>query len=147
MARIKIDIPPGFITTLSIPVRITDLNYGNHLGNDSLVSILHEARVQWLKLNGYTELDIEGTGLIMGDLAVEYVSESFYGDVLQVSISAAGITKVSFELYYLLETSRQGNIITIAKAKTGMVCYDYSMKRIAPVPLNLVKALEHNSYE
>ena len=62
MARIKINIPPGFITTLSIPVRITDLNYGNHLGNDSLVSILHEARVQWLKLNGYTELDIEGTG-------------------------------------------------------------------------------------
>ena len=145
MARIKINIPPGFITTLSIPVRITDLNYGNHLGNDSLVSILHEARVQWLKLNGYTELDIEGTGLIMGDLAVEYVSESFYGDVLQVSISAAGITRVSFELFYLLETIRQGNTITIAKAKTGMVCYDYGMKRIAPVPLNLVKALEHNS--
>jgi acyl-CoA thioesterase FadM len=147
MARIKIDIPPGFITTLYIPVRITDLNYGNHLGNDSLVSILHEARVQWLKLNGYTELDIEGTSLIMGDLAVEYVSESFYGDVLQVSISAAGITRVSFELYYLLETNRQGNTITVAKAKTGMVCYDYGLKRIAPVPHNLVKALEHNSNE
>ena len=134
MARIKLSIPEQIIATISIPVRITDINYGNHVGNDSLVSIIHESRVQWLKNNGYTELDIAGTSLIMGDLAVEYKQESFYGDNLQVSIAADEITRVGFELYYAIHTNRQGQVILIAKAKTGMVCYDYANKKVCAVP-------------
>lgn len=134
MARIKLTIPPDIIGTVTIPVRITDINYGNHLGNDALVSIIHEARVQWLKANNYSEIDIEGTGLIMGDLAVEYTSESFYGDVLEISIAAAEITRVGFELYYRIETNRNDKKIVIAKAKTGMICYDYTAKKVSAVP-------------
>ena len=71
MARIKIVIPANTLAVVNIPVRITDINYGNHLGNDALISIVHEARVQWLKINNYTELQVDGVGLIMSDLAVE----------------------------------------------------------------------------
>ena len=78
MARIKIIIPEKIITQIIIPVRITEINYGNHLGNDALVSILHEARMQWLSQLGYTELNIENTGLIMSDLAVEYKTRCDY---------------------------------------------------------------------
>lgn len=124
-----------------IPVRITDINYGNHLGNDALVSIVHEARVQWLRSNGYTELAIEGTGLIMSDLAVEYAGESFYGDELRVDIAAAEITKVSFELYYNIQATRDDKTILIAKAKTGMVCYDYNAKKVSPIPDKLKELL------
>jgi len=46
MARIKIEIPDKFIYKTEIPIRITDINYGGHLGNDSLLSIIHEARVR-----------------------------------------------------------------------------------------------------
>jgi len=134
MARIKLTIPPGIIGTVTIPVRITDINYGNHLGNDALVSIIHEARVQWLKANNYSEINIEGTGLIMGDLAVEYTNESFYGDLLEISIAAAEITRVSFELYYLIETYRNDKKLVIARAKTGMICYDYAAKKVSAVP-------------
>ena len=48
MARIKLDILNPTIATFIIPVRITDLNYGNHVGNDAFVSIIHEARMKWL---------------------------------------------------------------------------------------------------
>ena len=137
MARIKIAIPANTLAVVNIPVRITDINYGNHLGNDALISIVHEARVQWLKINNYTELQVEGVGLIMSDLAVEYINESFYGDELQISIAAAEITRVSFELFYTIETNRNEKIILIAKAKTGMVCYDYTQKEIAAVPEKL----------
>ena len=137
MARIRITIPANIIATLTIPVRITDINYGNHVGNDALVGIVHESRVQWLKQHNYTELNIEGTGLIMSDLAVEYAGESFYGDILEVNITAAEITKVSFELYYHIQTTRDDQTITIAKAKTGMVCYDYAEKKVAAVPEKL----------
>ena len=45
MGRVKIKFPaenPLFITT--IHVRIGDINYGGHVGNDAILSIIHEAR-------------------------------------------------------------------------------------------------------
>ena len=137
MARIKLTITENTIASVTIPVRITDINYGNHLGNDALVSIIHEARVQWLQTNNYTELNVAGVGLIMSDLAIEYISESFYGDDLQINIAPGEITRVSFELYYTVQVIRNEKIILIAKAKTGMVCYDYAGKKVAAVPEKL----------
>jgi acyl-CoA thioester hydrolase len=134
MARVKLDIPQNKIFSTDIPVRITDINYGNHVGNDALVSILHEARMQWLAHNNYTELNVAGAALIMADLAVEYKSESFYGDTLNVAISIGEITKISFEIFYEITTTRNDKKILIANAKTGMVCFDYEARKVTSVP-------------
>ena len=77
MPRIKIEIPERFIYKTEIPIRITDINYGGHLGNDSLLSIIHEARVRFLKNLGYSEANVEGSGIIMIDSAIQYKSEGF----------------------------------------------------------------------
>lgn len=137
MARIKIDFPEKILARVQVPVRITDMNYGNHLGNDALVSLIHEARVKWLTQLGYSELEAGGAGLIMSDLAVTYSNESFYGDVLDISLAAGEISRAGFELFYLIETTRNGTIIPVAKAKTGMVCYDYANKKVVALPETL----------
>lgn len=142
MARIKIDIPEKVMATFLIPVRIADINYGNHVGNDAFVSIIHEARMLWLKLYDYTELKIEGIGLIMSDLAIEFKSESFYGDVVEVKLGAGEISRVGFELYYRLFAKRNNENILLANAKTGMVCYDYDAKKVAAIPEKLKTILE-----
>ena len=142
MARIKIDIPEQIIGTFIIPVRIADINYGNHVGNDAFVSIIHEARMLWLKQYDYTELKIEGIGLIMSDLAIEFKSESFYGDVVEVKLGAGEISRVGFELYYRLFAKRNEENILLANAKTGMVCYDYDAKKVAAIPEKLKTILE-----
>ena len=134
MPRIKIDLPTEKLTDIIIPVRISDVNYGNHVGNDAFVSIIHEARLQWLQQNGQSELNFGGTGLIMGDLAIEFKNESFYGDVITVSVYVGEISRVSFELYYKLTTNRNDTPLLLAYAKTGMICFDYSVRR--PVALN-----------
>lgn len=134
MARIKIDIPERRLAEIQIEVRITDLNYGNHVGNDSIVSIIHEARVQFLKLGGFSELSVGEPGLIMTDLSVEYIRELFYGDQLSISIACAEISRLSFELFYEITATREEKAFVAAKAKTGMVCYDYQAKRVAMVP-------------
>ena len=141
MARIKLLIPEQKIFYTEIAVRITDLNYGNHVGNDAFVQLIHEARVQWLSSNNYTELNIEGASLIMADLAVEYKGESFYGDVLKVEIAVGEISKAGFELYYLIHVNRNANNILIAKAKTGMVCYNYEEKKVRELPEKFVQLL------
>lgn len=130
MARIKLNLPNEYIFSTQIPVRITDLNYGNHLANDKLLSILHEARVLFLANFGYTELDCAGESLIMGDVAIEYKNEAFYGDILNIQVVAGDFTRVGFDLYFLVETETK----LIAKAKTGMVTFDYNKRTVVEVP-------------
>ena len=141
MARIKIDIPKNIIAVVIIPVRISDINYGNHVSNDSFVSIIHEARVQWLSQHNFTELNIEGIGLIMSDLEIEFKKEAFYHDIIEVQLSSGEISRVGFELYYRLFTKRNNTSILLMNAKTGMVCYDYLNKRVAPIPENFKQLL------
>ena len=138
MPRVKIDLPEKFFDiAISIPVRITDINYGDHVGNDSVVSIIHEARMQFLQHHGFTELNIEGIGLIMSDLVAEFKNESFYKDVIDVKIGTGDISKVSFELIYKLSTVRNNLQVVIANAKTTMVCYDYDLKKVVSIPQKL----------
>ena len=144
MARIKIEMPAHFIATFHIPVRITDINYGNHVGNDAFVVMVHEARMQWLQQHGYTELAIEGVGLIMSDLAVEFKNESFYGDTVEINIGIGEISRVGFEICYQLQTKRNNETILLAQAKTGMVCYDYSAKKVIAIPEKLKDLLVLN---
>ena len=132
MARIKLAIPSHFLFSTLIPIRITDLNYGNHVGNDSILSILHEARVQYLKSFGFAELDFAGVGLIMSDVGIEFKAEAFYGDVVKAYVTVQNLSKVGFDLYYKLV--RGENEEVVALAKTGMLCFDYGKRKIAPVP-------------
>ncbi|WP_276481245.1 acyl-CoA thioesterase [Paraflavitalea pollutisoli] len=139
MARIKVDLPAEFAFTTQIPVRITDLNYGGHVGNDTILSILHEARVQFIQHHGYTELKLAGVGLIMSDVAIEFKQELFYPDNIRASVTAGDLTKVSFDLYYKLEKIVEGKTILVAAAKTGMVCFDYEKKKVAAVPGEVIE--------
>jgi acyl-CoA thioester hydrolase len=141
MARIKIELPQTFPFSTTIPVRITDINYGGHVGNDTILTIVHEARMQFLRQYGYTEMKFAGTGMIMSDAAIEFKSELFYGDIIKASVAIADISKVSFTLYYKLEKESDGKTLLVAAAKTGMVCYDYDAKKITAFPLEAVDQL------
>src|ERR1700759_1476646 len=103
MPRTRLVLPEHFSFTTEIPVRITDLNYGGHVGNDAILSLLHEARVQFLRHYGYSELDLAGASLIMGDVSIEFKKEVFYGGAIRASVAAGEFTRVGFDLYYKLE--------------------------------------------
>lgn len=139
--RLTINLPELFPFVFNVPVRITDINYGNHTGNHAMVSIIHESRMQWLMFNHFTELNIDGVGLIMADLAIQFKNESFYGDVISVQLGVGDITLTGFELFYQLTATRGDKQILIAKAKTGMVCFDYTNKRIVAIPEVLKKLI------
>lgn len=142
MARIKVELPEHFTFSTTIPVRITDLNYGNHVGNDTILSMIHEARVQYLHQLGYGELNLAGAGVIMSDVAIEFKSELFYGDEVIASVAAGDLTKIAFDLYYKLEKRSGDTTVLVAVAKTGMVCYDYAKKKIAPIPSEVAEKLK-----
>ena len=142
MSRVKIVFPdykPLYIAT--IQVRISDINYGNHVGNDSILSIIHEARMQMLSAHGHSEMNAGGNSMIMADVMIAYKGESFYGDMLQVAVYAAEVSVSTFSLLYRITTNRDGAEKEIAHAKTGMVCFDYTARRIAPMTATLTSFL------
>ncbi len=131
MARIKISLPEQFNFSTKIPVRIQDVNYGGHVGNDAILSIMHEARMKYLKHFGYSEMDFGGTSMIMADSAIEYKGESFYGDELQVYVQANDFHKVGFDLVYMIINQNEQ---PVANAKTGMLCFDYKARKLVRMP-------------
>jgi YbgC/YbaW family acyl-CoA thioester hydrolase len=132
MARIKLDLPQEFSFATEIAVRITDLNYGGHVGNDTVLSLVHEARMHFLQHHGYAELNPGGVSLIMSDVAIQYKSELFYGDRLKVYISAFDFGRVGFDIAYKLVKNETEQVVALAK--TGMVCFDYQLRKTVAVP-------------
>jgi len=139
MARVKIALPPTFRFATTLPVRITDLNYGGHLGNDALLSILHEVRVQFLAALGEREVDpATQLGFIMADVAIEYKAEAFYGDVLHVEVGVNDLGKYGFDLVYQVKNQAGREV---ARAKTGMLTFDYNARKLRPLPAELAARL------
>ncbi len=144
MERVKLSLTKTFTFSTTIAIRITDLNYGGHVGNDAFLSIIHEARQQFLKHYGYSELQFAGASLIMADAAIEYKTELNYGDVVEVAVAATGFDRLGFDLHYMMYLVNADKKLTAAKVKTGMLCYDYSQKKMVPVPQEALDRMTGN---
>jgi acyl-CoA thioester hydrolase len=134
MTRAKLEMPDTFSFQTAIPVRITDLNYGGHVGNDQILSMIHEARVQFLNFYGFEEMNLAGVGLIMRDVTIEFKSELFYGDIILASVQATDFSRIGFEIYYKFEKERDEKKALLVLARTGMVCYNYAAQKISSLP-------------
>ena len=141
MSRTKLDLPKEFNFHVSIPVRITDINYGGHVGNDTVLTLLHEARMKFLYHHNFREMDFGGVGLIMRDVTIEFKKELFYGDSVRVYITVTNFSRVGFDVFYKMVKNEDE--IQVAIAKTGMVCYDYNMKKIASVPVTILQTFNN----
>ena len=137
MARIKIELPAQFHFTTEIPIRISDINYGGHLGNDSVLSIIHEARVRFLMDKGYSEFDVEGVGIIMTDTAIVFKSEAFYGESVRIQVGLKDFSKYGCDLYYMIRERESGR--EVAHAKTGIAFFNYQERKLSSVPENFRK--------
>lgn len=130
MARVEIQLPEKWHFRTTFPVRIYDINFGGHLAHDAVVSLLHEARAQFFLSHGWKELEIEGCGIIMADLAIVYMAEAFHTDVLTFDITARDFTSKGCDIVYGI-TKRETEI---ARAKTGIVFFNYTQRAPVEVP-------------
>jgi acyl-CoA thioester hydrolase len=140
MARVKLELPDTFPFSTEIPVRITDINYGGHVGNDAILAIVHEARVRFLGNYGYTEADIDGVGIIMTDAVIVYKSEAFYGMTILAEINIVDITRSGCDFVFRLRDKESGK--EIARAKTGVVFFDYQTRKLKATPPEFKKLFD-----
>lgn len=142
MARIHIDLPEKFLFTAEIAVRVSDLNYGGHVGNDSILTLMQEARVQFYRSLGFpNEISFEGSvGQIIADAAIQYKTQTFLGDVITIDIGVGEFNRYGFDMLYRLTNKATGK--EVARGKTGIVCFDYSKGKVASIPVSLLGKLQ-----
>lgn len=133
MGRLRLQLPKKFDFFTDVGIRISDINYAYHLGNDAVLRLIHEARVRYLQQYGFGELDICGIGLMITDVAVVYKSQGYYGDPLRIEVTTAEPTRYGCDLYYRLTNTATGR--EVARAKTGIVFFDYEANKMAELPV------------
>jgi acyl-CoA thioester hydrolase len=88
--------------------------------------------VRFLNVHGFTELDIDGFGLVMTDLVVLYKAEAFYSEVLTIEVGIQDFTKYGCAFVYRITNEETGT--EVAQAKTGVLFYDYKRRKVVGVP-------------
>lgn len=141
MNRIKIQLPEQFSFTTQMQIRVTDLNYGGHVGNDTILSLLQEARQQFLQSRGYAELSVESYGLIMADAMIEYKKELNHKDAIEIAVVATDFDKLGFDIYYRITVLQNSEAHLAVRAKTGMMLYDYTAKKKVSLTDNIIQQL------
>ena len=142
MPRIQFQLPEQFVFSTDIQIYISHVNQGGHLDNAQLLTLVSEARVRFFKSLGYTEGNVEGHPIVVGDMVAQYKSEGFHGETMRVSMVPQDFNKYGFDLVYRMEcldTARE-----VARGKIGIVFIDRATRQVAQVPqvfLNKVQSL------
>jgi acyl-CoA thioester hydrolase len=130
--RIKIEEPEKYFFSSLTKIKVSDLNYGNHLSNDKVLAFVHQARVELFQHWGYSEIDFGGSGVIMTDAAIVFLSEGKLNEEVRIEIGIRDLSRVGFDLCYRLVKTANGE--QLALVKTGIVCFDYHIKKVVSVP-------------
>jgi len=144
MSRIKIIPPKKFDYSTDISLRVSDINYGGHLGHDAILTLAHEARVRLFTSHGFSELNAFGPAIILSDAAIYYRSEGFYGDVITVEIAVCDYLKYGCDLVYRMTNKESGKVVAILK--TGIVFIYYEKHEVAHVPKEFKRLFKERRY-
>ncbi len=132
MPRVKLQPQPKYEFHYEVTLQVRDINYGGHLGNDALVGLLHEARINLLHSLGLSEMNLgDGqTGIIMADLVVNFLEEGFMLDRLDIDSHIGEMTQRSFRIFH--RVTRGDKILALAE--TGLVSFNYAERKTARIP-------------
>lgn len=134
MPRVHIELPEHFAYSTEITLYLSHMNFAGHLDNALLLSVVSEARARFFQSLGYSEVNIEGVGIVVADAAVQYKSEAFHGEVMVVELRASDFASKGCDLLWRMhEKSSQREV---ARGKTGIVFFDYATRRVTGVPEN-----------
>ena len=132
MTRLHVAVPEEFLFRMERTVGLSDINYAKHLDSVSMVKILHEARLQFLASLGFTEANVYGLGLVVTDLSVDYIAESFANDRLTIDVGVSKFTRHGFDIG--IKVSNEALAAVVCNGNFGLVFFDFDKHHLARVP-------------
>jgi acyl-CoA thioesterase FadM len=133
MARLQLTFPEDqWYYSTQLTVRVTDINAGNHLGNDSMISMISEARARFLFEFGVSESERDGNGIIVTDLATTYRAEAHARDQLLFEVGVMDFNKYGGDIIFRI--TRPRDKVLVAMAKSGFVFFNYKTSQVVAMP-------------
>lgn len=141
MPKKTVQLPDAFIFSTNYDVLYSDVNSAGHVGADRILPIAMEAQLRFIKHLGYPDaMAFEDAGLIMAHSEVQYVSESNYGDKLEISLGTQNFTDKSFELVYRIYNNTREN--ETARVATTLLFFDYDKKGVISIPQSFLSRIQ-----
>jgi YbgC/YbaW family acyl-CoA thioester hydrolase len=130
---------------ISYPVKIrySDINTASHVGNDKLISLIQEARIELLETLGFKNNSDTDVTYVVADLGVNYKAEAFFADELLIEVGVSDFREKSFDVLYKVTNTKNHQII--AEAKTGLVFLDPQTGKATAIPESLLAAIDNQS--
>ncbi len=135
MPRVTLAEKPSYEHSHSMLIRATDINYGGHLGNETLLGLVHEARAHFLKAVNF--ITIIGGKQTVG-LVANYKAEGFAHEEVTVESQIDELGQKSFRLFHRIQRGEQ----VIALVEMGMVAYSYSKRTPVHLPTEFLNGLQ-----
>ncbi|XKE46345.1 acyl-CoA thioesterase [Halomonas organivorans] len=133
MERVRLEFPEADVRHRHpLTVRVTDMNYGHHLGHDTLVSLLHEARIAALADLGLIEYDMGGYPSVVADLAVQYQAEARWPEALVVDTAIPEPGRRAITVYHRVR--READDVVVATARINLMLVDPGTGRPVAIP-------------
>jgi acyl-CoA thioester hydrolase len=121
-------------------VRIGDINYGGHMGNEAALLLFQDARIRFLESIGFSEKHIgDRAGIILSEAHVYFRKEIFLHDELYADISVAEVTTSSFEMVYSIR--RTADAAEVLNGTTRLIAFDYERKKVTRLPEAFIRAI------
>lgn len=132
MPRIQYSLPEHFVFSTDLPIYTSHINWGGHLDNAQLLTLVSEARARFFQWLGYSEGQIEHCSIVVGDMLVQYKSEAFHGETMVVQMAATDFNRYGFDLAFQMSDQASGR--EVARGKQGIVFIDLVEKKVASLP-------------
>ena len=127
-----------FTFTFAYRVGVADINYGGHVANSAVLNFFQDARIAYLaELGSYSEIDLDGCGIIMPEAHVFYRKEMFLGDQLTIGVTSKNLKRSNWLMEYRIE--RDGKVT--AEGETPLLCFNYQTRKPCRMPVAFREAL------
>lgn len=132
MPRIQYDLPESFVFSTELPIYTSHINWGGHLDNAQLLSLVGEARSRFFLWLDYEERRVEDCSIVIGDALVQYKSEALYGETMLVHLAVTDFNRYGFDMAFQMIDKATGR--EVARGKQGVVFIGLADKKISPLP-------------
>ena len=128
--------------TFNYTIKQEDLNYGNHVGNETALLFFQWARESFLRQNNLSETNIgDGNGFIQVEATVQYKKQLFLNQKIEVRIAKIEIKGLKIVFEYEIYS---GQDLAITGTAT-VLAYNYEEQKVKKVPTNFKEIVEKYS--
>ncbi|MBP9888483.1 MAG: four helix bundle protein [Leptospiraceae bacterium] len=143
MSNNKLEIPTYYPFSIEIPIRRIDLSLDVHVSFATILDIVMEAYLAFFANYKFNVLDLKESSVIFANANISYQGELFYKDIVKVEVAPDNFMEKAFDLNFRL--TKENEKIPVAFVKIRVLFFNYSIKKVIPVPIEFKSNFENLS--